>query len=104
MENGAQIDASGDLDGVKFSDAATLGKVLHDNPAITSCLVNRLYSYAAGRQAEKGEVEWMKFLNANFATNGYRLPDLMRTIVTSDAFYRISSSETASISSKESAQ
>ena len=103
-ENGAEIDASGDLDGVKFTDAASLGKVLHDNPATPSCLVSRLYTYAAGRQAEKGEVEWMKFLNADFAANGYRLPDLMRTIVTSDAFYRISSSETASISSKESAQ
>jgi hypothetical protein len=104
-ENGAQIDASGELDGVKFTDAATLGKVLHDNPATPSCLVSRLYTYAAGRQAEKGEVEWMKFLNADFASNGYRLPDLMRTIVTSDAFYRISSSETAALSTnKESAQ
>jgi hypothetical protein len=105
MENGASIDASGELDGVKFSDAAGLGQVLHDNPNTTSCLVSRLYSYAAGRQPEKGEVEWMKFLNANFAANGYRLPDLMRTIVTSDAFYRISSPETASLgSNKESAQ
>jgi hypothetical protein len=104
-ENGAAIDASGELDGVKFTDAASLGKVLHDNPNTTSCLVSRLYSYAAGRQAEKGEVEWMKFLNADFASHGYRLPDLMRTIVTSDAFYRISSSETASLSgNKESAQ
>ena len=104
-ENGADIDASGELDGVKFTDAAGLGKVLHDNPATTSCLVGRLFSYAAGRQPEKGEAEWMKFLNADFAANGYRLPDLMRTIVTSDAFYRISSSETASLgSNKESVQ
>jgi len=104
-ENGAQIDASGDLDGVKFTDAASLGHVIHDNPATPSCLVSRLYTYAAGRQAEKGEAEWMKYLNDNFAADGYRLPDLIRTIVTSDAFYRISSSETASIgSNKESAQ
>jgi hypothetical protein len=104
-ENGSQIDASGELDGVKFTDAANLGRVLHDNPATPSCLVSRLYSYAAGRPAEKGETEWMKYLNDNFAANGYRLPDLMRTIVTSDAFYRISSSETAALgSNKESAQ
>jgi hypothetical protein len=32
----------------------------------------------------------MKYLQARFAAEGYRLPDLMRTIVTSDAFYRIS--------------
>jgi hypothetical protein len=104
-ENGAAIDASGELDGIKFTDAASLGKVLHDNPATTSCLVSRLYSYAAGRQAEKGEAEWMKYLNTSFAADGYRLPDLMRTIVTSDAFYRISSPETAALgSNKESAQ
>jgi len=105
-ENGAPIDASGELDGVKFTDAASLGHVLHDNPATPACLVGRLYAYAAGRPAAKGEADWIKYLNANFAANGYRLPDLMRTIVTSDAFYRISAPETVAMSSsnKESAQ
>jgi len=104
-ENDASIDASGELDGVKFSDAASLGKALHDNPATTSCLVDRLYSYAAGRAPEKGEAEWMKYLNAKFAADGYRVPDLMRRIVLSDAFYRVSASETAAIgTSKESVQ
>src|SRR3984885_5185880 len=105
-ENGQPIDASGGLDGVKFTDAASLGHVRHDNPAPPACLVNRLYAYAAGRPAAKGEAEWVKYLNTSFAANGYRLPDLMRTIVTSDAFYRISAPETAAATSsnKESAQ
>ncbi|MDB5392583.1 MAG: hypothetical protein JWM91_89 [Rhodospirillales bacterium] len=97
-ENGAPIDASGELDGVKFTDAASLGKALHDNPATPSCLVNRLYAYAAGRPAGKGEAEWIKYLDTSFAANGYRLPDLMRRIVTSDAFYRITAPETATLS------
>jgi hypothetical protein len=96
-ENGQAIDASGELDGVKFTDAASLGRALHDNPATPSCLVGRIYAYAAGRPAAKGEAEWIKYLNTDFAANGYRLPDLMRRIVTSDAFYRISAPETAAL-------
>ncbi len=88
-ENGQAIDASGELDGVKFSDAAGLGKVLHDNPNTPSCLVGRVYTYAAGRPATKGEAEWIKYLNTDFAADGYRLPDLMRRILVSDAFYRV---------------
>jgi len=90
QENGAAIDAGGELDAAKFEGAAGLGKVLHDTPAATACLVNRLYGYGAGRAPLTGEAEWMKYLQAQFAAQGYRLPDLMRTIVTSDAFYRIS--------------
>jgi hypothetical protein len=104
-ENDTPIDASGDLDGVKFNDAASLGQALHDNPATTACLVGRLYAYASGRQPEKGEADWIRYLNVKFAADGYRVPDLMRRIVTSDAFYRISSSETAAIgASKENVQ
>jgi hypothetical protein len=88
-ENGAAIDAGGELDAAKFEGAAGLGKTLHDDPAATACLVNRLYGYGAGRAVVTGEAEWMKYLQARFAAEGYRLPDLLRTIVTSDAFYRI---------------
>jgi hypothetical protein len=90
QENGAPIDAGGELDAAKFDGAAGLGKTLHDDPAATACLVNRLYGYGAGRTPVTGEAEWMKYLLARFAAEGYRLPDLLRTIVTSDAFYRIS--------------
>ena len=90
QENGAPIDVSGDLDATPFEGAAGLGKTLHDDPAATACLVNRLYGYGAGRPAATGEAEWMKYLQARFAAQGYRLPDLMRTIVTSDAFYQVS--------------
>ena len=89
QENGAKIDASGELDGTKFEDAAGLGKAMHDHPATPACLVNRTYSYALGRPIAKGETEFVKYIEKNFAANGYRLPDLLRQIVTSDAFYRV---------------
>jgi len=92
-ENGAPIDASGEVDGVKFNGAAELGRVLHDNPATPACLVTRLYSYAVGRPPATGEKDWVKFLQDRFAADGYRVPDLLRTIATSDAFYAIAPDE-----------
>lgn len=89
QENGAPIDASGQLDAVQFSGAIGLGQTLHDAPAAASCLVNRLYAYAAGHIAAKGEAEWIKYLQDQFKAGGYRLPDLMRAIALSDDFYRI---------------
>jgi hypothetical protein len=104
-ENGAQIDASGVLDGIKFADAAGLAQALHDHPATPTCLVNRLYAYAAGRAPTKGENDWMTYLYGKFAAEGYRMPDLMRRIVTSEAFYRIAPEQTvAAGAAKESAQ
>ena len=89
-ENGAAIDASGTLDGMNFADAASLGKALHDDPATTSCLVNDAYRYASGREIASGEQDWMGYLQQRFAADGYRFPDLLRAIATSDTFYRIS--------------
>jgi len=89
VENDTLIDASGEVDGVKFQGAAELGKVVHDNPATTSCLVNRLYGYAVGRPPAAGEKDWMKYLQTGFGESGYRIPDLLRLITTSDAFYAI---------------
>jgi hypothetical protein len=88
-ENGAPIDASGTLDNAPFKDAAGLGKVLHDDPASSSCLVRRVYEYGVGRTPEKGEALWLNDLTQHFAQDGYRIPELLRRIATSDAFYRV---------------
>ncbi len=92
-ENGAKLDTTGVLDRAEFVDAPSLGKAVHDTPAITSCVVNRLTSYALGRGPAKSEGEWVKTLNETFARQGYRVPDLMRTIATSPEFYQVSVSQ-----------
>ena len=97
-ENGAPIDASGELDGVKFSDAIGLGKAVHDSPAVPACLVNRVYAYAVGHKPGKAEADWLKSdLEKQFASNGYRVPALMRAVATSDAFYRVSPPTTGAV-------
>jgi hypothetical protein len=88
-ENGAPIDASGEIDGLKFADAASLGKALHDDPATPACLVRDVYRYASGHDPLPGEKDWMAYLNQRFAADGYRLPELLRTIAVSDDFYKV---------------
>jgi hypothetical protein len=88
-ENGAAIDASGEIDGFKFTDSVSLGQALHDDPAATACVADSLYRYAVGRDYDPSEKDWRKFLGAEFAKNGYRIPDLMREIALSDAFYAV---------------
>jgi hypothetical protein len=86
-ENGVRIDAHSELDGIEFADAVGLGQAVRDNPALTSCLVDRLYGYAVGRKIERNEVEWIAYLEARFAKGGYRIRGLLSTIAKSEAFY-----------------
>jgi hypothetical protein len=88
-ENGEALDTSGELDGREFTDAAGLGRALHDNPATAPCFVRRLYSYATGRPAVRRDMAWIRYLEKSFAQDGYRAPDLMRRIATSENFYRV---------------
>jgi hypothetical protein len=89
-ENGSSIDASGEIDGVKFANAEGLGKAIHDHPATTACLVNRVYAYAVGRAPTKSESEWLRAdVIKDFAADGYRLRPLLREIATSDVFFRV---------------
>jgi hypothetical protein len=98
MENGAPIDASGMLDGMTFNDVSGLGKAVHDDPATANCIVNRVYEFAAGHKPNKAEAEWMKSdLQKAFEANGYKYPDLLRTIASSDIFYRALPPQTGAI-------
>ena len=90
QENGAPIDVSGELDGIKFTDPAGLGKAVHDNASATSCLVNRVYSYGVGHKITQSEKTWIaETLVKQFAADGYRLPALLKRIATSDTFFRV---------------
>jgi len=92
-ENGAVIDTSGDLDGVHFDDVVGLAHALRDNASLPSCLVSRLYSYGSGSAAKTTDRSLIKYFTAEFAEDGYRVPDLLRTIVLSNAFRRTREAE-----------
>jgi hypothetical protein len=93
-EMGTLIDAAGSLDGKEFTDAAGLGQALHDHPALTSCLVKRLYSYGTGGAASSDDQPILRYFDTRFVEEGYRLPDLLRTIALSTAFSAVADSHT----------
>jgi hypothetical protein len=86
-ENGVKIDTAGELDRVKFDDAQGLGQALHDHPAATACVVNRMSSYGLGRVTTRQESQWIEALKADFAKDGYKIPALIRRIAASPEFY-----------------
>ncbi len=96
-ENGATIDTSGEFEGKKFADAAGLGKAVQASPATTSCLVNRLYSFAVGRAPAKDETPVLKNLEEDFTADGYKIPSLLRRIATSEALFRVAPVQTGAI-------
>ncbi len=94
-ENGVEIDTSGELTGVKFVGAAGLGQTMHDSAAATSCFVNRAFSYATGLAPALTQANYLKFAEDRFAAKGYRLPDFLKEIAMSKAFYQIDAPRTA---------
>jgi len=87
-ENGATIDTSGDLDGQPFKDAVGLGEALRNSPALPTCLVKQVYSYATGGPVNNRD-PMLKVFERDFAESGYRVVDLLREIALSEAFSRI---------------
>jgi uncharacterized protein DUF1592/uncharacterized protein DUF1588/uncharacterized protein DUF1595/uncharacterized protein DUF1585/uncharacterized protein DUF1587 len=98
-ENGALLDTSGELDGIRFSDATGLGRAMHDNPATGACLVRRLYSYATGRTASRQDMPWIRYLERSFIADGYHVPELLRRIATSENLYRVAPAATELVAS-----
>lgn len=90
MENGTRIDVSAELNGgVKFEGAQGLGKFLHDDPRVPACLVRNVYAYGVGRKTDERDKDYLFDQAKAFASNGYRLPDLMLQIASSPEFFRV---------------
>lgn len=85
-ERGAAIDASGVLDGRQFDDLAGLSQAVHDHPQLGACLVKRVYGWATGGPTQPADKPMLDWLGNRFAADGYRLPDLLRTVALSSAF------------------
>lgn len=98
-ERGAPIDASGNLDGKAFADATGLAQALHDSPALPTCLVSRVLGYATGRAPKAGDSGLLPYFGARFAAQGYRLPELLRTVALSRAFGSVAEPPSAPVAS-----
>ena len=90
-ENGAVIDASGNLDGRPFSSPLEFGEALRDHPETGKCVVERMYRFAVGRDIVWYEREYMDYLIEAFKAREYKVPSLMRDIAMSENFFTIDS-------------
>ena len=86
MEEGAQIDASGELDEVPFADAVGLAEVLHGSEDFSPCLVKAMVRYSNGYREEPGQFEALEHLAELFAGDGHRLEPLVVELTTSPLF------------------
>lgn len=88
-DNGFAIDASGDLDGVPFTDARGLGAAVAADPRFGACMSRQLYRHAlGGLEGERQETEVVRLATA-LADGGHKLSSLVVALVTSDGFLRV---------------
>jgi Protein of unknown function (DUF1592)/Protein of unknown function (DUF1588)/Protein of unknown function (DUF1595)/Protein of unknown function (DUF1585)/Protein of unknown function (DUF1587) len=88
-ENGARINTKGSLDGQNFSTTDGLAKALHDHPETPRCVSERLFKSAVGRDIVWNERYYLDWLISGFEEDGYRIPNLMRRIATSENFFTV---------------
>jgi len=86
-ERGAVIDPSGEIDGAPFDNAKGFAKALEAHPGVPACLANQLYTYAVGRPTNRNEREFLRYLEAGFAEDGFHITALLRSIALSNALY-----------------
>jgi Protein of unknown function (DUF1592)/Protein of unknown function (DUF1588)/Protein of unknown function (DUF1595)/Protein of unknown function (DUF1585)/Protein of unknown function (DUF1587) len=85
-DRGLTIDASGELDGVPFTDAAELAVLLREHPDAASCLVSKLYTYTSGRLPFASEQDALDTVEADFAGADNHFDRLLHALVTHDDF------------------
>jgi hypothetical protein len=88
-DNGFAIDASGMLpDGTAFDGPSQLADLLAADERLPACITRQLLTYALGRGSEPFDDDDITAITDSFVSGGYRLPQLVELIATSDAFRR----------------
>ncbi len=85
-DNGATLDLSGVLGGVKFDGPEQLSELLARHPDFPHCVTKKLHRFAYGHTAKLGEQAELDRLTSDFIANGHRLDALIKNLVLSDNF------------------
>ena len=91
-ENGAPIDTSGQLNGVKYENARELGEALRNDPAVPACVAKRVFEYGTATVPPNSDPSWAQ-VTERFQESGYNFMELMRQIALSDLFYEVPAEE-----------
>jgi hypothetical protein len=86
-EDGTPIDVKSEIGGATIEGAHGLGKSMHDNPQVASCLVRNLYATGVGRVPAYSE--FSGDLTKAFVTGGYRVPAFLKAAAKSEAFFPV---------------
>ncbi len=86
LDNGAPIDATGELDGAPFDGPYELATALRDHPRFGSCLTRQLYAYATGYTPERKDQDLIDALTERFVRSDFDVLTLMTEVAMSPAF------------------
>jgi len=94
-ENGAELDISGELDGIFYDDINGLAMAMRNHPRLSSCLVNRLYAYGTGGPLSlRYDRDILNWFEDRFVANEHKFRLLLRDLALSQAFSAVRSVET----------
>jgi PAS domain-containing protein len=88
-ENGADIDAKSDVDGIPFDGARSLGTALRSSDEVPLCVARNIFRHATGHVETKGEAEAIAAIGEAFEASGYRMKELLVEIAASEAFLNV---------------
>jgi hypothetical protein len=88
-ENGIGIDASGELDGVTFTDAAGLASALAKHPDAMDCFTRSVFRYAWGRLENDSDEPLVAKLHARFQASSFQVRTLLLETVAAPEFSRV---------------
>ncbi|HEX2882818.1 MAG TPA: DUF1588 domain-containing protein [Polyangiaceae bacterium] len=77
-DNGEPIDASGQLDGVAYNDAAGLADALAAHPRVPECFSRAVFRYAWGRVETDADDALVAALIASFQNSTFQVKELLR--------------------------
>jgi len=84
-ENGQPVDSTGGYDGKTITSARGLGDALKEDPLISHCMAQQLYSYATGHEVTDGETGVIDALGDKLAVD-HKISNLIVDLVASAGF------------------
>ena len=86
-DTGFAVDSSGLLpDGRKFNGLAELSATIKADPKLPACMTQELFVFGLGRDNMKSDQCMLRDISTEFKAKGYRLPELIVSLVKSPAF------------------
>lgn len=88
LDNGGQVEPSGELDGQTFADFRGLVLAVANHPDAMPCVAEKLYAYAVAHAPSVSERDMVAGIHGSFAASGYTFRSLIKAVAMSEGFRR----------------